>query len=632
MSSITPPSFVDDGTSFQKRVPHRPHPAHIADWIDSTGSDTLTYTGSFVDDGADMLHPINQAPGFGPIDPRFYKQRKRKDAKDGVWNDDIQRAVAGDMQRSLARLRGIGNVEVKKPSDVIDKGKKKDTVTVPVPPKWGTFVIKGDDGRVIVVGEDGEFDSGVKAKDGDEQLGKWVKAPTTVSVVSKPAPKLSRSKHGKSRSKKDLLQSPIKELTAIPESEYEDIHQPSVVGKDLGSPTGFFMTGGASGWPSRAATSVASPAKSKLVSRHSSTASPVKLASSTHSPPGAWPSPLPSPTRSTIVSERSSTKKASVNSWGERHSHRSDKSDKSWKKDVDTVSVRSHSTYKPVTVEDAADTSSSEILKPVHDVEWGGSHAGSAKSWAGSKKSSQRSNSSEKKASVSGWESSPQGSVKSSRHSTKAPNSHAWTNLQPTNAEPFAAPASLQNWVGARLETVSSASDTSTRRTRRQRSQSHRSHSHAPSEQQWSGSEQYDDRLSEVTWDGYEKTKTLSDVSVVGTGSERSSRAPSQHSQRSHETHRSHKSHRSSTHGAPENWTGSEHSWAQSQKANVDGWGGEETDGDGEGGWSGSQEGRGEGSRLSNGYDEDNETYLNEDWSGVKVRVRSRRVSGSGWD
>lgn len=48
----------------------------------------------------------------------------------------------------------------------------------------------------------------------------------------------------------------------------------------------------------------------------------------------------------------------------------------------------------------------------------------------------------------------------------------------------------------------------------------------------------------------------------------------------------------------------------------MDGWGGERTDSE-----------SGGGGRYENGYDEDNGTYLNGSWSGVKVRVRSRRAS-----
>jgi len=61
--------------------------------------------------------------------------------------------------------------------------KKKDTVTIPMPPQWGTFVIKAEDGRVIVVDKDGEFDSGPQ-KAVSEQQRPWVKAASTVEPTS----------------------------------------------------------------------------------------------------------------------------------------------------------------------------------------------------------------------------------------------------------------------------------------------------------------------------------------------------------------------------------------------------------------------------------------------------------------
>ena len=125
MSSITPPSFVDDGGSFTKRIPHGLHPQHVAHWIASTGSDISAYTGSFIDDGADMLLPNNTTPGFGPIDPRFYKQRKRKEGKDGVWSDDMQKAISGDMQRHLVSMRGLKGLEVKRHGQGDDKAEEK---------------------------------------------------------------------------------------------------------------------------------------------------------------------------------------------------------------------------------------------------------------------------------------------------------------------------------------------------------------------------------------------------------------------------------------------------------------------------------------------------------------------------
>jgi hypothetical protein len=86
----------------------------------------------------------------------------------------------------------------------------------------------------------------------------------------------------------------------------------------------------------------------------------------------------------------------------------------------------------------------------------------------------------------------------------------------------------------------------------------------------------------------------MSEVSVVGTGNGSETSWPG-----SHKTHQG-----DSRHGC----------WGGSQRANIDGWGGERTDSEG-------------GGRNANGYDEDNEMYLNDSWSGVRVRVRSRNRS-----
>ncbi|CAN9206140.1 unnamed protein product [Alternaria alternata] len=297
MSSITPQSFVDDGGSFTKRIPRGLDQRHVASWIASNKSETSAYTGSFIDDGADMQLPPGVAPGFGPIDTRFYKQKKRKEPRDGVeavWNDDVQKAISGDIQRNLEKIRGLGGLEVKrtdrdgyqdkKPRD--QEKAKKDTVTVPMPPQWGTFVIKADDGRIIVVDKDGEFDSGPQ-KALSEQPKHWVKAASTVesaSLAKGPVPHSTpmhrmSSRQTKERSKQKQKQksgteksmknnksrrsclSSSKTLTPISESEYEEGYLHSD-GEDMGSPTGFMMTGGASGWPSSRATSVAPTAVS----------------------------------------------------------------------------------------------------------------------------------------------------------------------------------------------------------------------------------------------------------------------------------------------------------------------------------------------------------------------------------
>ncbi|KAH7079558.1 hypothetical protein FB567DRAFT_562700 [Paraphoma chrysanthemicola] len=535
MSSATPPSFVDDGGSFQKRIRRGLHPAHVANWVSSSGSDTTSaYTGSHIDDGADMLHPSKQGPGFGQINPRFYKQRKRKEGKEGLWNDDIQKAVTGDIQRSLEKLRGVRDLEVKRPrreQDVEEhKSGNKDTITIPLPPKWGTFVIRAEHGRVIVIDEDGEFDSGPQ-KYAPQQPAKWVKAPTTIATpsIAPLSPKRSSSggsgKKRKNKRKHEHISLPAKSLTPIPESEYEDGYIPSA-GEDLGSPTDFFMTGGLSGWPSHPATSVASTSKSAKAYFAG--------------PLAAWKLAI-----ATAVA-------------GEHKEH-------------DKASVKSYSTYRPATVEDALDTSSENALR-VKEVLKVGSQKGSATGWDGS---------------TNGWDHSAKGSHKSASRSNKAADDEPW-NLSQAASE-YGVNTSVHNWVGNRVKTVSEAS------THKPRSRSHRSHSlgraipRAPTEEGWETSA----KGSEVSWDGYEIPKTLSEVSVAGTGSQRSwpgSQTSSRHHGSRVSSHRSDRSHKTSKHGSNIGW----------------------------------------GEKFANGYDEDDETYLNESWGGVKVRVGSRRESIAG--
>jgi hypothetical protein len=515
-----------------------------------------------------MLLPSEQIPGFGPINSKFYRQRKRRDDDGrGPWNEDIQKAVAGDITHSLERMRGIGGIEVKKAhergGERREKEKKKDTVTIPVPPRWGTFVIKSDDGRVIVVDEDGEFDSGPRP--GNEQGGsKWVKAPTTISLppslTSYASLEEDEDNGHKSKKKHKKQPEPLKSLTPIIESEYEeDGYQPSV-SEDLMSPTDFFMTGGVSGWPSRDASPVRSHIKSTRSSMHSTSKSPMKKKSKSpvRSLPGSWPSPQQSPTKSIIsVSSTSTSAGEVVQSWGKegsRHSDGSRRSHRSSRHDADNVSVRTHSTYKPPAVEDAPDTSSEDasLLKA---GAWGGGHKYSAGGWVGSKANIKHRSSSSKNG---------------SEKSLKDTNQHTWNPAQPTSDHDHA-PSIVQNWVGDRIKTVSETS------THKSRSRHHRSHSHSHS---------HSHTPSETSWDGYEKPKTMSEVSVVGTGSERSStdsQTSSRHSRKSRTSGR--RSHRDIRLGSEVNWGGSERSWGESQKAKCDGWGGDRTDSESGRGW-----------------------------------------------
>ncbi|CAO2647240.1 Nn.00g081620.m01.CDS01 [Neocucurbitaria sp. VM-36] len=637
MSSITPPSFVDDGASFAKRIPHRLHPKHISYWLDSTDSSASAYTGSFIDDGADMLLPSHDTPGFGSIDARFYKQRKKKEAKDVLWNDDVKRAISGDMARNLAKIRGLGGVELKrKDQGSSNEEEKKDTVTVPIPLKWGTFVIKAEDGRVIVMDRDGEFDSGPReVRKKSHEATRWIKAaasveppsPTRMSttVLSLPEQRTSHvskdhKKHSHSHKQKKEghkyhhSSSPLKLLAPILESEYEEGYQPSA-GEDLVSPTQFFMTGGASGWPSRTPTSVvASPGLAPTRYDSSVLKTPVKSRSPVPSPPGGWPSPPLSPVTSVAVEQVWGGSK-NVKAWGEDDSQsversetayrfhksgRSHQSRKARKQDLDNVSTRTYSTYKAPTVEDAPDISSDEKMRGYVQTGWGGSI---------------KSN-----------------SVKESEKSGKGRDIDDWTgHAKATGEQSWAGSnhGSRESWKGS----AKAADDESGMA------------SQVASGQGWGDN----GKTSGTSWDGYERVKTISEVSVVGTGSSRSSlgsRVSSRHGAAA-PSHRSQTSDVHSEHRGQTGWGCSQTNrqgwssrkscvddddWGGGQKTSDRGWA-SSSKGGSERSWKGSHAGsRAEASRYANGYDEDNETYLNQNWGGTPVRVGSRQTRVAGWD
>ncbi|KAH7396157.1 hypothetical protein BKA66DRAFT_484956, partial [Pyrenochaeta sp. MPI-SDFR-AT-0127] len=391
MSSITPPSYIDDGRSVTKRIPHGLHPQHVAHWISNTGSDTSAYTGSFFDDGADMLRPSSTTPGFGQVNPDFYKQRESRERKDGAWNADMQRAISGDIYRNLAKIKGRGGLEVKRQGEMLGvRGKKWETVTIPMPRKWAPFIIKAENGRVIVVDEDGEFDSGPQTSQQDHKGTRWVRAASSIEPLSTAMPmtRMSWECHCSSHnpkqrpckeSKKQTLGheycvSPVLEaLPSIPETEVEVGWQQSG-GEEVAPPTDFFMAGGASGWPSGKSTSLASWTVSAIShGQFPSTVSASDSSSPVRSPPGGWPSPPHSLTKGVETSQHSWTDEdhdsvsekvewqASRKGESSQHSHRTDMLDRRTRRGFDNGSTITQSTYVVPTVDDAAESSSNSI-------------------------------------------------------------------------------------------------------------------------------------------------------------------------------------------------------------------------------------------------------------------------------
>ncbi|CAE7185966.1 hypothetical protein PTNB73_06451 [Pyrenophora teres f. teres] len=643
MSAITPQSYVDDGASFTKRTPHGLSKHHVAKWI-SSGSDTSGYTGSFIDDGADMRFRDDATPGFGTIDKRFYKQKKRQEPKPGhetIWNEHVQKAVTGDVQRNLDKMRGLGGIQVKKRHD--DRGgdgkgneggdKKEETVTMPAPPQWGTFVIRADDGRVIIVDKDGDFDSGPPVEAVNERPKPWVKAASTVvppsstgiSVPSSPpkqrVPGSVPKSHVKGRAngevkirkqKKLQLTPPPKILTSIPESEYEDGYLPAT--EPVGSPTNFLMTGGASGWPSRGGTYISSPAVSVSDGyeyigpepkgwnlrdgyRYVRPNAHGKIESSRYE----YKQTSTDKTSKT-VSERSWKGGQLENAWEgykSSHAHGSERSHqrssngklRDEKKGIDDGSTKSYSTYKAPTVEDAPDTASEDNAV----AGWG----------RGCKKNS---------------------SVQSSPNTEKL-NESAWNVPHPHTWAVDGKPPSEQSW-DSRPKAADNPSWTGIQPS---------AFPHRPANSRIISPAR---PCSETTWDGFERLKTLSDVSVMGSEIERESQGSKNWSQRWSRPASSHKSR--SSHKNSATWEADQAGWAESQASKrsqpkscrsnewsdsqAGSWSGQKGTADVDGGWDGNGA-----TKYANGFDEENETYLNESWGGIPVRVggRARARSGS---
>ncbi|RMZ68217.1 dephospho- kinase [Pyrenophora seminiperda CCB06] len=641
MSAITPQSYVDDGTSFKKRTPHGLSKHHVAKWI-SSGSDTSAYTGSFIDDGADMQLRDGATPGFGAIDKRFYKQPKPKEPKPGhetLWNEHVQTAITGDVQRNLKIIRRLGDVRVKKKDDARGGdgdgheggggAEKEETVTVPVPPQWGTFVIRADDGRVIVVDEEGEFDSGGPVEAVDERPKPWVKAASTtvppsstgISVPLSP-PKHQSKKEIKTRKHKTSKHLPPKILTSIPEAEteYEDGYLPAT--EPAGSPTNFLMTGGASGWPSRSDTSIASPAPSVSDGyEYVGIASPCKTASVKSGYRYVRPESVgyeyekpPTDIVSKTASERSWNGGHLEKAWqGHKASH-AQGSERSYgrsssaksqheKKDGDEISMKSFATYKAPTVEEAPDTASEGTAA----AGWG----------RGGKKGSN--------------------SVQSSPNTEKLNNNNKpiWDVPHPHTWAMDGKAPSQQSW-----DNRPKAADNPSWTGIQPSAFPHRAHSTTSNPPR---------PPSEAPWDGFERSKTFSDVSILGSGSERESQGSgSRHWSRASSTHKSRASH---TRNSPTwnqegeadqaRWaTGGAASQTSSKKSHhrqptspiskvrpdtrhaAGSWNDGQKLSPGAvaavaaGGWDNNGA-----TKYANGFEEPNQTYLNETWGGVPVRV-----------
>ncbi|KAF3009681.1 hypothetical protein E8E13_008399 [Curvularia kusanoi] len=267
------PSFIDDGTSFPHR--HSLFHTHPAPPASSTSSSPST-SSSYVDPGS-------------PLPPPSPHSKCRAQSEDTPWNDDIARAVSGDIGRSLARLRRVASVrpliredrdEGGERNDVDEERAKKErrdrrkgVVSVSVPGPWGVFVIKSEDGRVIVVDSEGDFEGGgsdnaegIESWRGrdewrrrnarrredeatDEQMGMHLSRHD--ERTSRPAWTPTCSQSSESHSPPRTSRRRSKKKTRSLDTRSEHGFGKSVQITPPTSPTEHMMTGGASGWPSR---------------------------------------------------------------------------------------------------------------------------------------------------------------------------------------------------------------------------------------------------------------------------------------------------------------------------------------------------------------------------------------------
>ncbi|KAJ4346851.1 uncharacterized protein N0V89_010783 [Didymosphaeria variabile] len=330
LTSATHPSLVDDGFSLSRRMPCGKNPDAIDNWLSSTiappvlpsipSSSGTIYTGSFIDDGADMLYPTQVIPGFGVMDKRFYgKGKPRKSRHEEEWTVEKERALAGDMWRSLAIMRSIARVELSDADKAEKRRERKETnkgkvgaveddgrVRIMKPLMWGTIIIEGDDGRVVVVDREGDYDSGKpKEKKGlekrekehaERERGRARELEKALQTTKKRAEEKAKSLREREEMVKAQERSVAKErnrmdkhnrhghhqsfansLTPIPEADTLEESTTSIA-----SPTTIFMIGPQSDW---------------FPTAHVPTEPSAAPPSPTESPPGAWPSPQLSPVK-----------------------------------------------------------------------------------------------------------------------------------------------------------------------------------------------------------------------------------------------------------------------------------------------------------------------------------------------
>ena len=158
MSDWTPASFYDDGIDLPSRILRGAgwDTGAIGAWVEGvtdsassitssscTASVATGNTGSFLDDGADLLHArATGGPGFGKRDSTFYRnigESGRRDGKDGkqTYNEDVRRAVSGQIQNVLKSSWAMSRIKVREALAHEREGKERRTLGQERKEKYG---------------------------------------------------------------------------------------------------------------------------------------------------------------------------------------------------------------------------------------------------------------------------------------------------------------------------------------------------------------------------------------------------------------------------------------------------------------------------------------------------------------
>ena len=382
-----------------------------------------------------------------------------------------------------------------------------------------------------------------------------------------------------------------KPLPSIPESDYESDDPVEI--SPLASPTNFIMTGGLSGWPSRAASSrLPSPIVPHAIiwdtlspPRGSNTYTRSKTSSPVCSPLGGWPStPL---LHSRDGSEFIGLKRHKSSKLRSRYFSRQ----KNEEEEYDEIYTKTHLNYQPP-----------DLVEVVYDKTPPGEVSYSQTGWDV-----------EKAVSMQEWDKNDNDNIKGWGGSHKDGSITSFNHISTISDLGWGNSAKSPVWDGSAIASKSHSS------------------------QAWDNDAQSHNDVND-DWDGFERLKTMSEVSVAGSGSERSW-AGSQRSHRSHRsvcTDRTQTSHRSNRHGQTD-WEASQ---SGKEAHSNDGWRGSNTQRASSWSKGKSKHGSKKSSpesitsaiRYQNDFDEPNETYVNETWGGVPVRVAARQTSVAKWD